>query len=59
MKILSGKERRYSTIELHKELDFLMVEYVYNLYVNVFAYKQRNNMLPSVFDMYYTDNADI
>lgn len=59
LKILSNKRFRYSSTELHRELNLLTVKNIHYLQTNVFVYKQRNGLLPQIFNNYYRLNKDI
>jgi len=56
LKTLTRKECRFSTMMLHDELGLLTVKNIYLLYLNSFVFKQRNGLLPTVFEDYFHMN---
>ena len=54
LKVLFNKEFRTPTIELHKELQLLMVKDIAKVNLLKFVHQQRNNTLPEAFDNYYS-----
>ena len=44
---------RYSATQMHKELGLLKLCHIFEKSVLIFVYRQRNELLPSVFDKYY------
>ncbi len=59
LKTLSGKCYRYSSRALHKELKLLMVTEIYKLQLSLFVFKQRNRLLPQVFNNYFQTNGEV
>ena len=59
LKILTRKNYRYSSTELHKELGLLMVKDIHDLFVSVFVYKQRNDLLPDIYNDYFLLNSEV
>jgi len=53
LRVLLHKNRRYSATEMHNELGLLKIRQVYEKAILTFVYKQRNKLLPQVFDNYY------
>ena len=53
LKVLSSKRFRYSTDDLHNELDILKIHDMANQEILTFVYKYFANSLPAVFDNYY------
>ena len=49
----------FGTKELYKETNMLQVKQISELLTLNFVYKQRNKMLPAVFDNYYTAHKEI
>jgi hypothetical protein len=59
LKILYSKDFYTPTKLLHKELNILLVEDIYRLSVSKFVYKHQNDLLPSIFDKFFTQNTTI
>lgn len=59
LKILSRKKRRFSTNELHCELDLLKCADLHKYFTCIFVKKQQQQQLPTVFDQYYTKNHNV
>ena len=53
LKVLSGKNYRYPTEKLHKELDILLVNDIIKQELLTFVHKYFSNDLPPVFDDYF------
>ena len=53
LKVLSGKKYRFSTNELHKELNILKVEDIAKQEILTFVHNFFANKLPPVFDNYF------
>ncbi len=47
------------TLLLHKDLNILMVQDIFKLYVLKSVYKQHNMFLPRIFDNIYTTNDEM
>ena len=56
LKILCRKDQYYSPLEIHKELNILLVEDVLTLSLGTFTYCQLHKMLPNTFDAYFITN---
>lgn len=59
LKNLSNKSFRYSTTLLHRDLQLLSVNQIHKLQTCIFVYKQRNGLLPEIFNDYYKLNKDV
>jgi hypothetical protein len=59
LKILHTKDFYTPTKLLHKDLNVLLVKDIYNLSVLQFVYKQRCDLLPSIFNNFFTQNTSI
>ena len=59
LKILTFKNYRYSTNQLHNEFDILKVNDIINQEILTFVHQYINNKLPSVFDQYFTHRFSI
>ena len=53
LKILYNKDCYTSTKQLHKELNLLMVQDIFNTSILNLVYKQANNKLPDIFNEYF------
>ena len=59
LKVLTGKEMRYSTSMLHNDLHILQVKDILAQEIASFVNKYLNNKLPTIFAGYYTKFCDI
>ena len=59
LKILTNKPIRYSTNQLHNDLNILKVKDIVNQEILLFVHNFMNNKLPDVFARYYTHRKDI
>ena len=59
LKILHVKDWFTATNTLHSELCVLKIEDIFKLSLLQFVYKQRNNLLPNVFDNYFKSRQEI
>jgi len=59
LKNLYGKDWLTPTNILHKDLLLLKVQDIFKLKVNQFVFQHRKGLLPSVFDSYFTNNANV
>ena len=59
LKVLHNKDYLTPTIQLHKELNTLLVNDIAKLYTLKFVYKQRNGTAPEVFDEYFKVNREV
>ena len=55
LKNLYQKDYFTPTRLLHKDLHMLMVKDIFNTSLNEFVFKQRSNLLPDVFNGYYSE----
>ena len=53
LKVISGKDYRFSTNELHDEFDFLLIKDIANQEIVAFVHNYFSNSLPPVFDGYF------
>ena len=58
LKVISGKEYRHSTSDLHDEFDFLLVKDIANQEIAAFVHNYFSNNLPPVFDGYFETLAN-
>ena len=58
LKVISGKEYRHSTNDLHDEFDFLLVKDIANQEIVAFVHNYFSNNLPPVFDGYFETLAN-
>ncbi|CAL4079418.1 unnamed protein product [Meganyctiphanes norvegica] len=58
LKVLSSKNYRFSTNELHKEFNLLKVEDISKQEILTFVHNYFSNSLPPVFDNYYETFGD-
>ena len=58
LKILCCKNYRYSSTQLHKDLHLLSVKEIYEYSVLCFVYKQRNDLLPNIFQDFFQLNCE-
>ena len=54
IKVLFNKEPHMHTSELYKTLKLLQIRNMYNVQLAQFVYKHQNNLLPSIFEHYFT-----
>ncbi len=59
LKTLYQKDWFTHTNDLHKELNVLKVEDIFKHFMVELVYKQRNNLLPDVFDSYFKPRNEI
>ena len=59
LKVLLNRPYRYSTNQLHNELDILKINDIFKQEVLNFVYCQMNNMLPDIFDEYFITFSNI
>ncbi len=59
LKILYNRDFCTHTLFLHRDLNILLVKYIFKIDVLKFVYKQQNNLLPNIFNNFYTTNEDI
>ena len=59
LKTLCSKPRRYSSIDLYNDVNLLTIENIHKLFTNIFVYKQRNGLLPVIFNEYYKLNSEV
>ena len=59
IKILYSKDYYTPTKKLHKDLNILLVQDIYKLSVLKIVHRQQNNLLPNIFDNFYTENTNI
>ncbi len=59
LKILFSKDYYTPTKLLHKELNILLINDIYKLYILKFVYKHQNNNLPNIFNHYFILNNNI
>ncbi len=59
LKTLYQKDWFTHTNDLHKELNILKVEDIFKHSMVQLVYKQRNNLLPDVFDSYFKPRHEI
>jgi hypothetical protein len=59
LKILAKRHYADSSTALHHELGLLTCQKVHELYTLLFVFKQRNNILPEIFNEYYKLNSEI
>ena len=53
LKVISGKDYRFPTNELHDEFDFLLIKDIANQEIVAFVHNYFSNSLPPVFDGYF------
>ena len=58
LKVISGKEYRHSTNDLHDEFDFLLVKDIANQEIVAFVHNYFSKNLPPVFDGYFETLAN-
>jgi hypothetical protein len=59
LKILYNKDYFTPTLQLHRDIKILLVRDIYKLSIAKFVYKQRNQMLPNIFENHFTENSSI
>ena len=59
IKVLHKKEQMFCTKELYSETKLLNINQLNELLILNFVYKQRNHLLPKVFENYYVTHKDI
>ena len=59
LKVLTGKEMRYSTNMLHNDLHILQIKDLLTQEITSFVNKYLNNKLPSIFEGYYKKFCEI
>lgn len=59
LKILMNVPYRYSTTAMYQELKLLTVKSIHDLFSDIFVFKQRNNLLPSIFQNYYYTKREL
>ena len=59
LKILFNKDYFTPTIKLHTDLNLLLVRDIYKLSIAKFVYKQKNQILPEIFNNLFTENYEI
>jgi hypothetical protein len=59
IKTLYSKDYLTPTKALHKDINILLVQDIYRHRVLKFVYKQQNNLLPKIFDKFYTTKHNI
>jgi len=59
LKILYNKDYLTPTKALHIDLNILLIQDIYRLNVAKFVYKQKNNLLPEIFNNLYIENNQI
>ena len=59
LKILYSKDYRTPTKTLYKDLDLLMVTDIYKICIAKFVYKQKNGLLPEIFDNLFKENNQV
>ena len=58
-KILCKRDYRSSSSELLKEKNILNCKNIHRLFINIFVYKQKNGLLPGIFNDYFTSVNEI
>ena len=53
LKVISGKDYRFSTDELHDEFDLLLIKDIANQEILAFVHNYFSNSLPPVFNGYF------
>ncbi len=59
LKILHNKDYFTPTIQLHRDLNLLLVQDIYKLGIAKFVYKHQTDTLPEIFDNIFTVNNEI
>ncbi len=59
VKILFNKDYYIRTKILQKDLDILLIQYIYRLSIAKFAYKQKNGLLADIFRDLFTENNQV
>ena len=59
LKVISGKDYRFSTDELHDEFDLLLIKDIANQEILAFVHNYFSNSLPPVFNGYFETLASI
>jgi hypothetical protein len=58
IKILFNRDFLTPTRSLHKDIDILLVQDIFKLYILKFVYKQQKQILPNIFNNFYTTNKE-
>ena len=59
LKTLYTKDWKYPTDKLHKELNLLKIQDIFELQIQKFTHKQQLDLLPSIFQNYFKLRCDV
>ena len=59
MKVLLNKNYLFSTDQLHTDLKILKIDDIFKQEVLIFVFSQYNNLLPEIFNNYYSTFSNI